>query len=63
MIALLNCIEFWRIYLERNEKRLNDSNYRVIVSTMKHLSDYQKLKEQTIAKLIPKPGDDTRKGV
>ena len=59
MIEIKECMQFWRTYLNTHEKNLNDHQYQIIVSTMNHLSDYFKLKENVSAKLPLKPGDDT----
>lgn len=51
MLEIKECIEFWKKYLDLKEQRLNDFQYKVVLSTIKHLGDYEKLKAQVILPL------------
>lgn len=60
MIELKQVITFWKTYLNTHKQNLPDYHYQIVDSTVRHLDDYQKLKEQVNVRLIPESNSPNR---
>lgn len=53
MLPEKQCIEFWTNHLDKNEGSLTDHQYAIITSTVSHLKELVKLKENPTLPIAP----------
>lgn len=55
MLTERQCIDFWTNYLDRREGQLTDHQYTIITSTVSHLKELVKKKENPELPVAPLP--------
>lgn len=51
MLEIDECIFYWKTYQDQHENSMTDHQLKAMASTIRHLVDYKKLKEDVSAQL------------